>query len=185
VNATARARIAPVAIVGVAVALALAGCGADDDDTTAATRGTSAPRSTTAATEAPSTTQRRGIPDACTLVTKDEAQAATGVTYPEPTASNDGTDSSCMYPSPPTGKLAQVEVYAGSGAKKYLDIDRDTLHHTFTPVAGIGDEAMTEPGTGFFRIGTTWVAIRLTTLDDPATTEPTIESLMRTSATRL
>jgi hypothetical protein len=111
-------------------------------------------------------------------VTHADAQTAIGHPLAEGKASgpDPSAPTSCTYIGDPTGPLAQVEVYVGAGAKKFLDIDKQ-LNHTFTPVKGIGDEATEEPATLFFRKGTTWVAIRLTSLDAFETLRPGLEAL--------
>jgi hypothetical protein len=81
--------------------------------------------------------------------------------------------------------VAQVEVFVGDGAKKYLDIDRDTLGHMFDAVPGIGDEAFIEENVIFLRKGTTWVALRLTLLNDAAENRPRLEALAAKVAGRL
>lgn len=47
---------------------------------------------------------------------------------------------------------------------------------------GLGDEATEEDSGLFFRAGTTWVAIRLTSLNAAATLRPGLEALARKAA---
>lgn len=83
-----------------------------------------------------------------------------------------------------TGPTAQVEVFVGDGAKKFLDTDRDTLGHAFTSVPGIGDEAYEEENVIFFNKGGTWVSIRLTLLNDPVLNKVPLETAAKTAAGR-
>ncbi|MGC9671510.1 hypothetical protein ACNTMW_33825 [Planosporangium sp. 12N6] len=118
--------------------------------------------------------------DVCALVSQQEAQQLAG------TALNPATPvrETCTYTGPVSGPTAQVEVFVGDGAKKYLDIER-TLGHQLRPLAGIGDEAYAEDGAVFIRKAGTWVSIRLTRLNDPAENRQPLENLARTVAGRL
>jgi hypothetical protein len=78
---------------------------------------------------------------------------------------NSDTDT-CTYAGDPNGPTAQLEVFVGDGAKKFYDDDLNVLQHTFTDVPDLGDEAHEEDYTIFFRVGSTWVALRITSLDD-------------------
>ena len=165
--------------------VALAGCSGDDDSASsdATTPDTVAATTESPTTVEPTTTALREV-DPCAVVTHDEAQNAVSTPLNDATPVRTGDEASCTYTGPTTGPLAQVEVYVGPGAKKYLDIDQQ-LQHVFTPLAGVGDEATTEPFGAFVRVGSTWVAIRLTRLVDAATLQPALEALARTAATRL
>jgi hypothetical protein len=90
---------------------------------------------------------------------------------------------SCTYTGPPTGPTAQVELFVGDGAKKYLDVDRN-LGHDIQPLPGVGDEAYIEEFNVFFRTGTRWNALRLTRLDDfPAYRQPMIDLATKVAST--
>ena len=97
----------------------------------------------------------------CTLVTRDEANAITGVTVQKPQRALQ----LCTFPTPTTGTLGQLEVYVGDGAKKFFDIDKIDLGHEFRKVPGVGDEAWAEDGAIFFHAQGAWFGLRLTTLD--------------------
>ena len=73
----------------------------------------------------------------------------------------------------------------GDGAKKELDIDRDTLGHKFTSVPGIGDEADQEDGGIFIRKGDNWVDINLVKLNDPAQNVQPMQTAAKIIAGRL
>ncbi|MGC5054010.1 hypothetical protein ACLQ2S_21455 [Micromonospora sp. DT48] len=118
--------------------------------------------------------------DACALVPRADAEKLAGTALEEPVAVRD----TCTYTGPPSGPLAQVEVYVGDGAKKILDIDRD-LAHEFETLSGIGDEAYLEEGAVFVNAAGVWVAIRLIRLDDPAKYQKPLTELARTVAGRL
>jgi hypothetical protein len=116
------------------------------------------------ATEAP-------LPDPCSLLTQDEADGLAGVKLGAPLP--EGTPpTNCVWPTPLTGSVAQVEVGVGDGAKKFFDIDKITLAHDFTQIPGIGDEAWQESDTVFVRTGSLWFSLHLVKLDtnpnDPA-----------------
>ena len=121
--------------------------------------------------------------DACALLPLDEAQTLAGTPLDAGVAGNPA-DPSCTYTGPVDGPTAQVEVYAGAGAKKIYDIDVE-LQHPFTPVSGLGDEAYEEDDAIFFRSGTTWVAIRLVLLNDPAENVARMEDAAKAAAGRL
>ena len=96
-----------------------------------------------------------------------------------------GTQTLCQYTSDPNGPTAQVEVLTGDGAKKALDIDRDTLGHKFTTVPGIGDEADQEDDNIFIRKGTNWAEINLVLLNDPAQNVQPMQKAAKIIASRL
>jgi len=93
-------------------------------------------------------------------------------------------DQTCTYTAPPTGPTAQVQIFVGDGAKKFLDTDRQ-LNHTFTQLSGIGDEAWIEPGVVFVNKSGLWVCIVLVRLDDPAVYRTKFEALARAVAGRM
>jgi hypothetical protein len=172
--------------LALAAAVTLAACGGDDDESvldaqpdTTAPAATAAPASSTT-TAAPARTEF----DACELLSQEQADAVMGQSLQTGVPSGPPDDHSCTYTGPPEGSVAQIELFVGPGAKKFLDIDKD-LDHEFTPVEGIGDEAEIEEGALFFRVGTTWAAIRIVTLDEWATYQPRVEALAREIAAEM
>lgn len=124
--------------------------------------------------------------DPCSLVTQAEAEMLAERDVQLPVASGLGSDSPlCMFATQVSGPIAQVEVFVGPGALKYLEIDRDVLGHEFSEVAGVGDEAHLEDGAIFFRVGDTWAALRVTRLADDPTEADRLQELARTVASRL
>ncbi len=122
--------------------------------------------------------------DPCALITRDEANALAGVVVQDPEPAGQ-PPVRCVWPTPVTGTIGQVEIDVGDGAKKSYDIDATTLEHDFATIADLGDEAYAEDGAIFFRKGDTWVAIHLVSLDDPAKTAAKLEALARAVADRL
>ncbi len=122
--------------------------------------------------------------DPCQLVTQGEAETLAGTPLLVGVLSEGGGDKSCTFGGPTTGPLAQVEVYLGDGALKFLDIER-TLGHDVVPLEGIGDEAYSEEFAIFARQGDTWVAIHLVRLDEPEPYRQGLEDLARTVISRL
>jgi hypothetical protein len=109
------------------------------------------------------------MPHPCSLLTLDEAETLAGTKLnPGIESGSEGAPTLCQYTGDPSGPTAQVEIIIGDGAKKELDIDRDTLGHKFTSVPGIGDEADQEDGNIFVRKGNFWADINLVLLNDPA-----------------
>jgi hypothetical protein len=104
------------------------------------------------------------LPDPCTLLTQDEADKLAGVKLGAPLPEG-MPPTNCVWPTPVDGAVAQVEVQLGDGAKKFLDIDKDTLKHDFKQVSGLGDEAWQESDTIFIRTGTVWFDLHLVKLD--------------------
>ncbi|MEO8697015.1 MAG: hypothetical protein ABI658_26135 [Acidimicrobiales bacterium] len=189
------------------VALTAAGCGSSGDGdvasgvtlpplaSTTRSSGTTLAGATTApgATTAGVTTRSGGVTttvagakgkiDPCKVVTRDEAETLARTTL-QAGVLVEGEDPSCTYSGLPNGPTAQVEIFAGDGAKKYYDIDVQ-LGHQFTTVAGLGDEAHLEEFTIFTRKGTTWLAIHLVRLDDPDPYNTPLTNLARTAVGRL
>lgn len=118
--------------------------------------------------------------DPCALVSKAEAERLAGTALEDAKPVRD----SCTYSGPVTGPTAQVEVYVGDGAKKYLDIERD-LGHELRPLAGVGDEAYASFEAVFVNRAGRWVTVRLVRLNDPAENRKPLEALARTVAGRL
>ncbi|MER5608416.1 hypothetical protein AB0F93_25045 [Micromonospora tulbaghiae] len=117
---------------------------------------------------------------ACTLVSKADAERLAGTALDEPVVAGQ----SCTYTGPVTGPTAQVEVFVGEGAKKYLDIERQ-LGHEIRELAGTADEALLTAEAFFLRKGELWVAVRLVRLNDPQENRAPLERLARTVAGRM
>ena len=189
-----RAAQSSAGLVGlVGLVLALAGCSSADgggslaDRRATPTASSTRPTSTTPSSTGPSsrpapspTARDLSTLDPCTVITKKEADALAGIRLQPATRA----EQLCTYPTPTSGTVAQVEIYVGDGAKKYYDIDRTDLGHKFSDPAGVGDEAHLEDGAIFFRLATTWFAIRLTRLDD-VPTGPALTRLAGDVARRL
>ncbi|MET8348630.1 hypothetical protein [Micromonospora sp. NPDC005206] len=122
--------------------------------------------------------------DACALVSKKDAEELAGTPLDDPLEKPAPDRDTCTYTGPVSGPTAQVEVFVGPGAKKFLDIERE-LGHELTPVSGAGDEAYAEDGTVFFSKGGVWVSIRLVRTDDPAKYRTALAAVARTAAGRL
>lgn len=122
--------------------------------------------------------------DPCALITRDEADALAGVKVLDPQPAGN-PPSRCVWPTPVTGAVGQVEIEVGDGARKAYDIDATVLHHDFTPVARLGDEAYMEDKAIFFRAGDTWVEINVVRLDAPSRLPDMLVQLARTVAGRL
>jgi hypothetical protein len=139
----------------------------------------------TALTE-PGTGASPQTPDPCALVVQAEAEAIVGVKLNAPVKAGGPDDRLCQYTSDPNGPTAQVEVFAGPGAKKSLDIDKDTLQHDFTKLAGVGDEAWLEADNVYVRKGSTWASVNVVALDaDPAKVQQALSTIAQTIAGRL
>ncbi|MCL2554399.1 MAG: DUF3558 domain-containing protein [Actinomycetia bacterium] len=171
-------RLAPLTVVAL---LALSGCGGHGQDSAAgpsAAGPAPATRTPEKATEAPSPDAK--AVDPCAVVTKQEAEKLAGTPLDPATPVRE----TCTYTGPITGPTAQVEIFVGDGAKKYLDIERD-LGHTLRPLAGVGDEAYAEDEAVFLRGADRWVSIRLVRLNDPAENRAPLEEVARKAATRI
>ncbi|WBB70096.1 hypothetical protein [Micromonospora sp. WMMD812] len=157
----------------------LPGCGTSNAP--AAQAGPQDPAPTQPAATAAATTEPPAKTiNPCELVSKPEAEKLAG------TPLDDGqlVKETCTYTGPVTGPTAQVEIFVGDGAKKFLDIDRE-LKHEFTTLQGVGEEAYLEDGAAFIRKGTVWVSLRLVRLNDPAENRKPLTDLATTIATRL
>ncbi|OHX02154.1 hypothetical protein [Micromonospora sp. WMMB235] len=119
-------------------------------------------------------------PQACALVSKADAERLAGTPLDEPVVAGQ----SCTYTGPVSGPTAQVEVFVGEGAKKYLDIERQ-LGHEIRELAGTADEALLTAEAFFLRRGELWVAVRLVRLNDPQENRAPLERLARTVAGRM
>ncbi|MFJ9680504.1 DUF3558 family protein [Streptomyces sp. NPDC101194] len=171
----------PLVPLAVLASLALSGCGGHGQPSAAGpspTEPATATRTPEASTGAPS--PKEAAVDPCALVTKQQAEKLAGTTLDPATPVRE----TCTYTGPVTGPTAQVEIFVGDGAKKYLDIERD-LGHTLRPLTGIGDEAYAEDEAVFLRRSDRWVSIRLVRLNDPAENRRPLEELARQVATRI
>jgi hypothetical protein len=155
------------ALAASAVLAVLAACGGTSHHSSSAA---DAPVTAAPATEAAATTTAAPAapPDPCTLVSQSQAAALVQTPVQAAVGAGSPPDQSCEYDAPPTGPVAQVEIFVGDGAKKTLDIDKDNLHHAFTMPSGLGDEAYLETDDIFFRKGETWFEINVVDLDTPA-----------------
>lgn len=133
----------------------------------------------TAASSAPAT--KAAQLDACTVLTKADAETLIGTALTDPLTASNSDVSSCTYPGDPNGPTAQVEIFIGDGAKQQLLIDRDNLGHSFTQPTGLGDEAWQEDDMIWARSGTTWVSIGLVSLDDASQFVTPLQTAMTTA----
>ena len=113
-------------------------------------------------------------------MSKADAERLAGTPLDEPVVAGQ----SCTYTGPVSGPTAQVEVFVGEGAKKYLDIERQ-LGHEIRELAGTADEALLTAEAFFLRRGELWVAVRLVRLNDPQENRAPLERLARTVAGRM
>lgn len=170
-------------IIPAVAVFALAGCGGNDPAPASAPAPAPdqlAPAETAVEATAPAEPTVAALPDPCVLLPQADAEKLAAT----PLNPAHKVRDTCTYTGPITGPTAQVEIYVGDGAKKYLDIDRQ-LEHEFTELSGIGDEAHLEDGTVFFFKNGVWVGIRLVRLVDAATTRKPMEAAARAAAGRM
>ncbi|GIG41194.1 DUF3558 family protein [Cellulomonas phragmiteti] len=178
-----RRRAVPWTVV--LVVAALAACSSEQPATVATTDPPAVTPAAVATTAAASVAPEPAGPlQPCELVTRAEAEALARTPLLDGIRAGGDDDATCTYPGPTDGPVAQVEVFVGPGAEKYLDVER-ALGHVLEEVPGIGDEAHQEPGAIFVRQGTTWAAVRLVRLDDKAQYVEPMRELARTLVTRL
>lgn len=124
------------------------------------------------------------LPDACSLLTRAEAQTVAGVKLragDDTKARNPQTDTaSCTYDAPVTGSSGEVAIFVQQGVPNALKVDR-TIGHKFHSVPGIGDEATEEQNNIFFRRGNIWIFVNSAYGATPAH----LEAAARTVAGRL
>ncbi|MEV4540987.1 DUF3558 family protein [Micromonospora echinaurantiaca] len=157
---------------------AVAGCGGAEETPPAAGGAPEVVATTGSAAAEPTPTA--AAVDPCALVSRQEAEQLAG------TRLEDGQPvrETCTYVGPVSGPTAQVEVFVGDGAKKFLDIERD-LGHELRPLAGVGDEAYASHEAVFVNGSGVWVSVRLVRLNDPAENRAPLEKVARTVAGRL
>lgn len=172
-------------ILSLGLLLLVAGCGRKpvSPETIAPVAGTPSVAATAEPTSGRAATGAPAVIDACGLLPLGDAETLAGTTLDAGVKGSPDMPS-CTYTGPPSGPVAQVEIYVGDGAKKFYDIDRE-LGHRFTPVPGIGDEAFAEENAVFFRKGVTWVALRLVRLNDPAQNVEPLRAAARLVAGRM
>lgn len=127
-------------------------------------------------------------PDACSLLTQKEAAALADLALQPGVGAGPEheVNTLCQYTRDPNlDGTAQVSIIIGDGAKKSLDIDKDTLKHKFVKVPGIGDEAWQEDDSIFLRVDTNWVNIGLVLLNDPAANVSRMRQAAKIVASRL
>jgi hypothetical protein len=130
----------------------------------AATLPTSLPSGTlSSSTAAPSSSAAPAIPDACTLLTREEAEKAAGVKLEkgeDTRAASADNVASCTYNAPVTGSSGSISVFAGLTTPDELTTDRN-LGHKFRTVPGLGDQALQEtmPATVFVHVHGVWVTV--------------------------
>ncbi len=108
------------------------------------------------------------VVDPCVLVSQSQAQTLIGMALLAGTKSGNSTSGFlCQYNADPNGPVGSVQISVGAGVKKALDIDKENLHHDFTRLTGVGDEAWLENGSVFVRKGAQWVQVYVVSLDTP------------------
>jgi hypothetical protein len=122
--------------------------------------------------------------DPCALLTLVEARALVGGIKAGAGGPEGDPPTRCVWPTPTSGSVGQVEIDVGDGAFKTLGVER-TLGHDLKAVPALGDEAWLEPDTVFFRVGATWVAIHLVMLNDPAANDAPLLKAAALVASRL
>ncbi|PZG01383.1 hypothetical protein C1I99_07325 [Micromonospora deserti] len=166
------------ALVGLAAG-ALAGC-AGDEPAAPPAAGVEVPSEAATATGEPEVSSPAPSPDPCALVSKREAEQLAGT----PLEDAQPVKETCTYRGPVSGPTAQVEVFVGDGAKKFLDIERE-LGHELRPLSGVGDEAYASHEAVFVHRSGRWVSVRLVRLNDPVENRAPLERVARTVAGRL
>jgi hypothetical protein len=187
------ARRAAVSLTGTAVAalLLVSGCGSSGKSTGAAAASSKESAIASAVGGSPSSaaaSTAAALPQACSLLTPAEAAAAASTPLMPPVAagaSGTGLNTLCQFTGPTTGPTAQIEVYVGDGAKKQLDIERVTLKHTFTTVAGVGDQCVQEDNWIFVEKNGVWASIHLVRLNDPSQNVMPLQTAIKELAARL
>ncbi|TDC29623.1 DUF3558 domain-containing protein [Micromonospora sp. 15K316] len=162
------------------VAGSVAGCGSDQEDPPPASVGALPSEPPASSAQIAPTAEAPATVDPCALVTRKEAErlAGTGLGEAKPIRET------CTYNSPADGPTAQVEVFVGPGAKKFLDIERE-LGHELRALAGVGDEAYASQEAVFVSRSGQWVSVRLVRLNDPAENRAPLEQVARTVAGRI
>jgi len=188
-HSAGRAAALLMATVGSALAL-VTGCGSSSASSSNGTSLFLPSQSAGSASSSPAVASSTpaALPNACSLLNQTEAEALAGTKLNPPTAAGAaGGDQKtlCQFTGDPNGPTAQVEVFVGDGAKKQLDIDRDTLKHAFTSVPGIGDQCLQEDGNIFVEKNGLWASINLVLLNDPQQNVLPLQTAIRQLADRL
>src|SRR5262245_51306420 len=121
---SSRRGILPLATLAALAVLAIAGCG-KSTPSAAGGPGPTPPPTTTAAQP----TTPPALPaalDPCVLVSKMDAETLADTPLQDAVKARE----TCTYTGPPNGPTAQVQIFIGDGAKKFLDTDR-LLKHDF------------------------------------------------------
>jgi len=114
---------------------------------------------------APATrTTAAALPDACKLITRQEAEQLVPV-HMQPGDDTPARDpandiASCTYAAVFTGPSGHLDVFVQMGIPHALQVDR-AIHHRFRTVPGIADQALEEPDNEsiFVRKGPIWVYV--------------------------
>lgn len=178
------------------IAVALAGCGGASPGTPSPMQVVTAeptvavtPAPTVASTPEPMATASieptpsPAPPDPCQIISQAEAEKLAGRDLRSPLPEGK-PPVRCVWPTPLTGSVAQVEIDLGDGAQKFLDIERK-LDHALDPVPGLGDEAYVENDTVFVRTGSTWFSIHLIGHSSSDAYRQPLENLARVVLSRL
>ncbi|MEW2382092.1 hypothetical protein AB0873_08360 [Micromonospora sp. NPDC047707] len=174
-------RSLPLLVVTGLMVVPLAGCGGDEPAATPAAPPPVDSQLPPAGAEGePVATSAAAGPDACALVSKQEAEQLAGTKLEDAVPVRE----TCTYTGPVTGPTAQVEVFVGDGAKKFLDVER-SLGHELRPLSGVADEAYVSAEAAFVNRAGRWVAVRLVRLNDPAENRAPLERVARTVAGRI
>ncbi|MDQ6875718.1 MAG: hypothetical protein M3042_11745 [Actinomycetota bacterium] len=157
-------------VAGIAVlALSVAGCSspsAQQPRTGGAhagqpARAAAASRHVPPATTPAASTAAPAIPDACTLLSRAEAQAVAAVPLQagqDTRAASADNTASCTYNAPVTGSSGSITVFVQVQTPDALTTDRN-LGHKFDTVPGIGDQTLLEANNVFVHKGQLWMVI--------------------------
>jgi hypothetical protein len=184
VNVRHRAARWGAAAAGLLLAMSLAACSSAVVTTLPPATPTDQPTTADVVTDAPTDAPTAALPDPCKLLTQDEADTLAGIKLGSPITEGDPV-TNCVWPTPLTGPVAQVEVGVGDGAKKFLDIDKDILGHDFAQVPNLGDESWVEDDTVFVRVGGLWFSLHLVGYAGTSEYRPKLEALAQTIVGRL
>ncbi|WP_233563159.1 DUF3558 family protein [Micromonospora musae] len=168
------------ALLAALLAATVAGCGSEQEDPPVAPVGAAPSEQPATGAEPSPPAAPPATVDPCALVTRKEAEQLAGTKLDAAVPVRE----TCTYTGPVTGPTAQVEVFVGDGAKKFLDIERE-LGHELRPLAGVGDETYASLEAVFVSHSGQWVSVRLVRLNDPAENRAPLERIARTVAGRI